>query len=59
MSNMRVDDQSLNELEIESSGHLTTLVAGLNQLRLKGHLADVVLKTEDQSFPVSNPQLPS
>ena len=56
---MRVDDQSLNELEIESSGHLTTLVAGLNQLRLKGHLADVVLKTEDQSFPVSNPQLPS
>ena len=50
---MRVDDQSLNELEIESSGHLTTLVAGLNQLRIKGYLADVVLKTEDQSFPVS------
>ncbi|XP_059093875.1 kelch-like protein 12 isoform X2 [Tigriopus californicus] len=46
---MKVDN-SLNEIEFESVGHLGVVLSGLNLLRHKGHLTDVTLKTEDQTF---------
>ena len=51
VSNMKVD-LSLNELEFTSPGHLAALAAGLAGMRSKAQLTDVVLKADNQAFPV-------
>ena len=51
---MKVEDQSLNEIEFEFSGHLSTLLAGLDRMRAKTQLTDVTLKTENRTFHVSD-----
>ena len=53
VSSMKVEDQSLNEIEFEFSGHLSTLLAGLDRMRAKTQLTDVTLKTENRTFHVS------
>ena len=54
VSSMKVEDQtSLNEIEFEFSGHLATLLAGLDRMRAKTQLTDVTLKTENRTFHVS------
>ena len=62
VSSMKVEDQtSLNEIEFEFSGHLATLLAGLDRMRAKTQLTDVTLKTENRTFHVSrsNCRLPN
>ena len=54
VSSMKVEDQSLNEIEFEFSGHLSTLLAGLDRMRAKTQLTDVTLKTENRTFHVSD-----
>ena len=53
VSSMKVEDQSLNEIEFEFSGHLSTLLTGLDRMRAKTQLTDVTLKTENRTFHVS------
>ena len=45
-------DLSLNEIDFECPSHLPLLSSGLAAMRQRGQLADVVLRTEDQAFPV-------
>ena len=60
VSSMKVEDQtSLNEIEFEFSGHLATLLAGLDRMRAKTQLTDVTLKTENRTFHVSRSKLSS
>jgi hypothetical protein len=52
---MKVEDHSsLNEIDFEFSGHLATLVSGLDRMRAKAQLTDVTLKTENRTFHVSH-----
>ncbi len=54
MSSLKVEDQSsLNEIEFEFSGHMATMLAGLDRMRSRAQLADVTLKTENRTFHVS------
>jgi hypothetical protein len=46
-------DQSINEIEFDSPGHVGALLSNLNNMRLKGHLVDVRIKTESTVFKVS------
>ena len=52
ISSMKVDGHSLNEIEFESAGHYTSILAGLNHLRHRNYLTDVKLKTENSTFQV-------
>uniref|UniRef100_A0A1B0CS45 BTB domain-containing protein n=1 Tax=Lutzomyia longipalpis TaxID=7200 RepID=A0A1B0CS45_LUTLO len=43
-------DRALNTIFFESLSHTNTLLNGLNELRLKGHLIDITLKANGRSF---------
>lgn len=48
------EGKELNGIVFESFSHTGTILKGLNELRLKGVLVDVTLRTDGKVFRVSN-----
>lgn len=48
------DEADINPEDFECSSHQISVLEGMNELRLKGHLLDVTLWAENKAFQVSN-----